>query len=324
VPTDRPRSNNSLRSLLTAGAVAAVTVTAPTAFAASEQEATGTDATTEQEATGTDATTQQDAEQPAPTEAQRPAKAKAADTQPARLRLAHTNPRKTFFDHRRRAAFHFEMRGKRKRDLVVRVKKLSSGKTMKRWRLKNVPPKQRQTVRWNGKRQKGGFTGQGRHVFKVSKANGQKADKAQAEGKSRFRYFNHHFPLPAKHTYGDGFGAGRGHQGVDIFAPCGKKIRAARGGRVKTRAYHGAAGYYVVVAGRKTGRDYVYMHLQKKGRPKLGARVRTGEVIGRNGETGNASGCHLHFEVWSSPGWYDGGRPLRNVKKMVQRWDTWS
>ncbi len=25
------------------------------------------------------------------------------------------------------------------------------------------------------------------------------------------------FPVPAPHTFGDGFGAGRGHQGVDIF-----------------------------------------------------------------------------------------------------------
>jgi murein DD-endopeptidase MepM/ murein hydrolase activator NlpD len=46
-------------------------------------------------------------------------------------------------------------------------------------------------------------------------------------------------------------------------------------------------------------------------------------VIGRNSDTGNASGCHLHFEIWSSPGWYEGGRAIRPDKR-VRRWDGWS
>ena len=41
------------------------------------------------------------------------------------------------------------------------------------------------------------------------------------------------FPLPSKHTYGDGFGAARDghtHQGVDVFAPCGVPLVAAHSG----------------------------------------------------------------------------------------------
>jgi murein DD-endopeptidase MepM/ murein hydrolase activator NlpD len=321
VPTERARPKTTPRTTIAAIVVAATTAAAPAALAAPEPEEPPVSEGPEETLSTESGARQAQQEEGA---SGGDAEANAAEEEPVRLRLAHADPRKTFFDHRRRARFRFEMRGKRKRDLVVKVRKLSSGKTMKRWRIKGVEPGTRQKVNWNGSKQNGGFTSQGKHVFQVIKTNGQKADKARAEGKSRFRYFNHHFPLPSRHSYGDGFGAGRGHQGVDIFAPCGKKIRAARGGKVKTRAYQGSAGYYLVIAGRNTGRDYVYMHLQKKGRAKLGSRVRTGEVIGHNGETGNASGCHLHFEIWSKPGWYSGGSPQRNVKRVVQRWDTWS
>ncbi|MET0750985.1 MAG: hypothetical protein ABWZ43_07970, partial [Solirubrobacterales bacterium] len=36
------------------------------------------------------------------------------------------------------------------------------------------------------------------------------------------------FPLSARHTYGDGFGAGRGHEGQDLFARCGSAVLAGR------------------------------------------------------------------------------------------------
>ena len=35
--------------------------------------------------------------------------------------------------------------------------------------------------------------------------------------------------------------------------------------------------------------------------------------------TGNASTCHLHFEIWTAPGWYEGGSP-RDPKPDLERW----
>ena len=130
---------------------------------------------------------------------------------------------------------------------------------------------------------------------------------------------DHVFPVPAKHKYGDGFGASRGHEGQDIFARCGKTIRAARGGRVKYRDRQGAAGNYVVINGKGTIRDYAYLHLRRPAPVRRGERVTTGEIIGKVGDTGNASGCHLHFELWRGD-W--NGRP--DVTRKLRQWDSWS
>jgi murein DD-endopeptidase MepM/ murein hydrolase activator NlpD len=129
----------------------------------------------------------------------------------------------------------------------------------------------------------------------------------------------HLFPVPGKHTYGDGFGAGRDHEGQDIFARCGKPIIAARAGRVIYRGNDGAAGNYIVIDGQKTERDYAYLHLKRRSPFKKGAKVGLGERIGRVGDTGNASGCHLHFELWRGD-W--NGQP--DVTRKLRKWDSWS
>ena len=133
------------------------------------------------------------------------------------------------------------------------------------------------------------------------------------------------FPVPGPHTYGDGFGVSRGggrsHQGVDLFAPCGSQQVAVMNGRIVHNSFHGAAGNYVVLRNKKVKRDYVYMHLRKPGVAK-GTKVVAGQWIGSTGDTGNASGCHLHFEIWKGK-WYRGGYPL-NPLPSLQAWDSYS
>ena len=132
------------------------------------------------------------------------------------------------------------------------------------------------------------------------------------------------FPVPAKHQYGDGFGAGRGHQGQDVFARCGVKLVANHTGRVQTVDRHSSAGHYIVLDAEGTGIDYAYMHLKNKAIPREGSRVRKGEKIGEVGDTGNASGCHLHFEKWTAPGYYEGGQASRTVTDALKKWDKYS
>jgi hypothetical protein len=75
--------------------------------------------------------------------------------------------------------------------------------------------------------------------------------------------------------------------------------------------------------GYESSYDYVYMHLQERSPFRAGDRVKTGQMIGRVGDSGNAQGCHLHYEMWSAPGWYDGGNPL-DPYRFLKTWDSWS
>jgi murein DD-endopeptidase MepM/ murein hydrolase activator NlpD len=128
------------------------------------------------------------------------------------------------------------------------------------------------------------------------------------------------FPVRGKHTYGDGFGAGRGHQGQDLLAKCGKRVVAAQPGRIQIADSDGGAGNYVVIDGAGKRKDTVYMHLLRRAKVRKGNRVSAGEVIGRVGSTGNSTTCHLHFEIWSGAGYYEGGHPV-DPKPRLRRWD---
>ncbi|WP_217925015.1 M23 family metallopeptidase [Miltoncostaea oceani] len=91
---------------------------------------------------------------------------------------------------------------------------------------------------------------------------------------------------------------GRAHQGVDIGggATSGAPVRAAAEGVVLSAGTNGGYGLIVVLR-HADGLRTTYAHLSAisvtPGRP-----VARGSVLGLMGETGNARGVHLHFEVW--------------------------
>jgi murein DD-endopeptidase MepM/ murein hydrolase activator NlpD len=138
------------------------------------------------------------------------------------------------------------------------------------------------------------------------------------------------FPVPGPHNFGGPdarFGAPRSghiHQGQDIPAACGQKEVAFETGVLRVNAYQaGGAGYYVVLHGALSGTDAVYMHLQAPSPVAVGSAVSAAGVIGKVGATGDAQGCHLHFERWSAPGWYVGGAAYDPLPEL-QYWDTYS
>lgn len=132
----------------------------------------------------------------------------------------------------------------------------------------------------------------------------------------------HTFPIAGAWRYGGAatvFGANRGHQGNDMFAACGTPVVAASAGTVKVNKTEARAGNYVVISDTPSGEDHVYMHLESRATLAVGARVEAGGAVGYVGDTGRASGCHLHFEIWTAPGWYSGGA-ARDPRTTLAAW----
>jgi murein DD-endopeptidase MepM/ murein hydrolase activator NlpD len=90
------------------------------------------------------------------------------------------------------------------------------------------------------------------------------------------------------------FKTSRPHRGIDYAAKTGTPVFATGDGRVITASYNSASGNYVVL---QHGQAYTtkYLHLSKK-HVKKGQRVTQGQIIGKVGSTGYATGPHLHYE----------------------------
>lgn len=114
-------------------------------------------------------------------------------------------------------------------------------------------------------------------------------------------------------TWGDSRGGGtRAHQAIDIMAARGTPVIAAAPGRIEKLFQSAAGGTTLYVRSPNRGWSYYYAHLAayapgvREGEP-----VRTGEVIGYVGDTGNAGAgnYHLHFGVSrmrAGEGWSEG------------------
>lgn len=252
------------------------------------------------------------ARSPRPIRVQAPGRAPSRDTAPRD---------KFFFAGRRRPVLTFD--AGRQTTVIVQVTRERDGAVVRRWRVEATAGRNR--VRWDGRTSKGPARSDHYRFGLVGSTPATVALAAQDA--AHFSFYDHIFPIRGRHNFGrtdaNGFGGGRGHKGQDVFASCGTTLAAARGGRVKYAGYHRAAGYYVVITGRSSDADYVYMHMRSPARVRSGERVFTGQAIGEVGDTGNASGCHLHFELWTAPGWYSGGRPVDPLPRL-REWDSYS
>ncbi len=86
------------------------------------------------------------------------------------------------------------------------------------------------------------------------------------------------------------------HRGVDILVPTGTPVAAMSDGRVRFSGTMEDFGHVVWL-----DHDHevvtVYAHLSEL-LVDTGDGLEKGDIVGLSGSTGNATGPHLHFEVW--------------------------
>jgi murein DD-endopeptidase MepM/ murein hydrolase activator NlpD len=92
------------------------------------------------------------------------------------------------------------------------------------------------------------------------------------------------------------------HRGIDIVAQYGSAVRASAPGTVVYVGWNYADGYdpaWIVVIAHSSSLSTWYAHLRSV-RPsgiRSGAKVRAGQIIGYEGNTGHSTGAHLHWAV---------------------------
>jgi murein DD-endopeptidase MepM/ murein hydrolase activator NlpD len=220
---------------------------------------------------------------------------------------------------RRAIVFTYALNGPPPQDARVEAVRVGGGVVVRSWRLSADG-----VVRWDG------FAGDepaptGTYVLRLNAAARTVATDVAGAG-SAVHLIEGLFPIRGPHTPPQSemqrFGGPRGHQGTDHFSPCGTPLAAYTKGVVNTAGFQSAAGNYVVVD-MPSGESYAYMHLRDPALVSKGDSVFAGQRLGNVGQTGDATGCHLHIELWSAPGYYRGGSPFDSLP-LMQRLDRFS
>lgn len=215
--------------------------------------------------------------------------------------------------------FHFRFKAKRPLHLSIRVKKLATGKTLRRIVTGRLVPARWHHIYWNGLTQQNRLAPAGRYLVVAGPIGGP------LRRVGRIRLHSHEFPVDGPHGtrgYIGSFGAprvdGRTHEGFDITAACGTPLVAVRAGTIIKKAYDpDLYGNFIVLKGEGEKRTYKYAHLIRPAPVRRGQKVMAGRRVGSVGQTGNAAStpCHLHLEIRTRGN-------LLNPQPLVNSW-TW-
>lgn len=134
------------------------------------------------------------------------------------------------------------------------------------------------------------------------------------------------FPVRGSYSFGgpeNRYGAGRAghiHEGQDVLASEGLEVLAPLSGTIITTGYQaGGAGWYVAEQ-VSDGLSFFYAHC-KAGSVAVKAEqsVRAGQRLCLVGQTGDATGPHLHFEIWVG-GWRVGNGHSIDPLPYLEAW----
>ena len=104
-----------------------------------------------------------------------------------------------------------------------------------------------------------------------------------------------------------------GHAAIDIAADYGSPVVAAAGGRVAFAGWKSNGGGWQVWINHGGGMWTTYNHMSGLS-VGTGQWVGRGQRVGRIGATGNATGPHLHFDVWIGGEPWVGGHPVNPMR----------
>ncbi len=141
----------------------------------------------------------------------------------------------------------------------------------------------------------------GRRIFIPGARRVRKVETyTPAEGKydTKVVYEKDRFSWPIRGEIISEYGTkdGAHHDGIDILAPEGTPVKAADNGKV-VFVDNGMRGFgNIVILKHRDDFFTVYAH-NKENLVRDGDDVTKGDVIAKVGSTGNATVCHLHFEV---------------------------
>lgn len=248
------------------------------------------------------------------------------------LLAAETTPRKSFYFGYRYPRLSYTL-GSNQAQNDIRVEIVNSAaEVVKTFYREDVAPNVASRIRWDGTTDAGRPARNGHYSFRIAPQTpappARRATSSTTLSLS-FSFYGYAFPILGSHDFGGSggrFGAARSghtHQGQDVMAACGVPLVAARGGKVQYSTWDDAAGNYVVIDGKGTPYDFMYAHMAEPSPLKVGDIVRTGQPIGIVGTTGSSTACHLHFEMWAPPGWYEGGSPFDPLP-YLEKWDRYS
>jgi murein DD-endopeptidase MepM/ murein hydrolase activator NlpD len=178
-----------------------------------------------------------------------------------------------------------------KASAIQEANQISDPRALREGQMLFLPGAEPQEAKRDARRERGDFKQASRGLI---------GDLGRAVGK------NFVWPTAGKVSSYFGERGGRQHHGVDIPRPKGSPIHAAKAGTVISAGWNGDYGKCVDISHGK-GVVTRYAHCSKI-TVKPGDKVEKGELIGLVGETGRASGPHLHYEVRI------GGRPVNPAK----------
>ena len=123
--------------------------------------------------------------------------------------------------------------------------------------------------------------------------DGKRMRKAFLRSPVDFTRISSHFNLKRKHPVLNKI---RAHKGVDYAAKTGTPVKSIGDGKIIFRGRKGGYGRVVIVQHGKSN-STLYAHLSSYGKgQRVGDLVKQGNIIGRVGSSGLATGPHLHYE----------------------------